>query len=155
MSTSESDFGRGAGETRVRKRPLIAIAGGASDATSDRAIVLVVDDHEDTRTMYSQFLQAMNFGVVEASTCAEAFETATTKRIDALVLDRRLPDGDGIEVCRAIRSDPRTRAVPIIVLSGRAQGDEPVDADAYLVKPVVPDALVAEIERLLSKRRAT
>ena len=132
---------------------MIPIAGGADDDRGQRPIVLLVDDHDDTRAMYSQFLEAVDFDVLEASTCAEAFETATTKRIDVVVIDRRLPDGDGIEVCRGIRAHPRAGRVPIIVLSGRAQGEDAVDADAYLIKPVVPDALVAEIQRLLSPRR--
>jgi len=113
--------------------------------------VLIVDDHADTREVYTQFLDAMGFGVVEAETCAEALDTARTTAIDAIVLDRRLPDGDGIEVCRALRSDPRTSRLPIIVLSGREKQDE-IDADLYLLKPVVPDVLVNEIQRLIARR---
>ena len=116
-------------------------------------VVLVVDDHPDTREMYVEFLGAMGLRTPQATTCAEALATVAGQPVNALVLDRRLPDGDGSDVCRALRSDPRTRSLPIVVLSGKAK-DESVDADAYLMKPVVPDALFAEITRLVAKRRA-
>jgi DNA-binding response OmpR family regulator len=138
-------------DARAQRR---VIAGGAGNDVKrmpgHRSVVLIVDDHEDTRDLYSQFLDAVGFGVVEATTCAEALATARTARVDAIVLDRRLPDGDGGDVCRALRSDPRTRALPIIVLSGREQQDG-IEADLYFLKPVVPDVLVTELERLIAR----
>jgi CheY-like chemotaxis protein len=139
-------------DARAQRR---VIAGGAGNdgkrTPGHRSLVLIVDDHEDTRDLYSQFLDAVGFGVIEATTCAEALDKARTAEVDAVVLDRRLPDGDGIDVCRALRSDPRTRALPIIVLSGREPQDG-IDADLYLLKPVVPDVLVGELERLIARR---
>jgi CheY-like chemotaxis protein len=88
--------------------------------------------------------------VIEATTCAEALAKARIAGIDAIVLDRRLPDGDGMDVCRTLRSDPKTRALPIIVLSGREKQDA-IEADVYLLKPVVPDVLVGELERLIAR----
>jgi CheY-like chemotaxis protein len=121
-----------------------------ADGESRRStVVLVVDDHEDTRQMYVQFLEAMGVKAREATTCAEALASTAKGGIDAVVLDRRLPDGDGGEVCRKLKADPRTRGIPIIVLSGRAQDDSIVAADAYLMKPVIPDDLLREIERLV------
>lgn len=137
---------------RARRR---IIAGGAGNDVKrmpgHRSVVLIVDDHEDTRELYSQFLDTVGFGVIEATTCAEALDKARSAGIDAIVLDRRLPDGDGVDVCRALRSDPRTRALPIIVLSGREKQDG-IEADLYLLKPVVPDVLVSELERLIARR---
>ena len=114
-------------------------------------VILVVDDHEDTRQMYTQFLDAMGYATLQAASCAEALALAVRGDIDAVVLDRRLPDGDGNTVCRALKDDPRTRTLPVIVLSGRER-DASVSADAYLVKPVTPDLLVDEIERLIARR---
>lgn len=114
-------------------------------------MVLVVDDHEDTRDMYVQFLDAVGYASRSATTCAEALAQARAGGIDAIILDRRLPDGDGVEVCRTIRSDARTRALPVIVLSGRA-ADGAVDADAYLMKPVVPEDLLQVLDRVLAGR---
>lgn len=100
--------------------------------------------------MYVEFLEASGMTPIGAHTCAEALERARSG-VDAIVLDRRLPDGDGADVCRALKTDPATRAVAVIVLSGHAK-DDSIAADAYLVKPVVPEALVHAIERLLASR---
>jgi CheY-like chemotaxis protein len=131
------------------------IAGAAGDDAPGHAptgrVILVVDDHEDTRQMYVQFLDAMGYETREAASCEEALRLAASDGIHAVVLDRRLPDGDGNSVCRALKADPRTRALPVIVLSGRER-DGAIPADAYLVKPVTPDRLVDEIERLLPRR---
>lgn len=102
--------------------------------------------------MYVQFLEVMGHTPRAATTCADALAQVRAGGIDAIVLDRRLPDGDGIDVCRALRGDPGTRAMPIIVLSGRA-ADEVTDADAYLLKPVSPDLLLETLDRLLAARR--
>lgn len=118
---------------------------------SSPPVVLIVDDHADTRDMYAQFLQAMGLETQEASTCAEVFAMTARDGIDAIVLDRRLPDGDGAEVCRGLKSDPHTRALPIVVLSGR-EHDGTTGADAYLMKPVSPDHLFSELQRLLARR---
>lgn len=115
--------------------------------------MLIVDDHADTRELYVQFLGAMGFKTLEATTCAEALAKAGSAAIDALVLDRRLPDGDGSQVCLKLKSDPRTRDLPVIVLSGRAE-DQSIGADAYFLKPVLPDDLVREIKRLIARRDA-
>jgi CheY-like chemotaxis protein len=130
------------------------IAGGSDvshDGSSQRPVVLVVDDHADTREMYAQFLDVMGFAVLQASTCAAALEKAAATRVDAVVLDRKLPDGDGMKVCQTLKSDPRTSGLPVVVLSGRAQDDE-LGADAYFMKPVLPEMLAAELARLIASR---
>ncbi len=114
-------------------------------------MVLIVDDHADTRDMYAEFLKAIGFATLQAATCDEALAKSRTGRIDAIVLDRQLPDGDGEEVCRALKADARTRALPVVMLSGRPQ-DGATAADAYLIKPVVPDDLARHLERLLASR---
>ena len=124
-----------------------------TDGPSSGDVVLLVDDHPDTREMYVEFLNAMGLQTLEATTCAEALTLVESSRVDAVVLDRRLPDGDGGQVCQALRRDPRTRTLPIIVLSGKEK-DGAIPADAYLMKPVVPDVLFSEITRLIAARRA-
>ena len=100
--------------------------------------------------MYAQFLEAVGHTSRTATTCADALVQAAAGGVDAIILDRRLPDGDGADVCRTLKSDPVTRALPVIVLSGRA-ADGSVDADAYLVKPVVPEDLLQVLDRLLNR----
>jgi two-component system response regulator PilR (NtrC family) len=126
-----------------------------SNPSSPRTpVILVVDDHADTREMYATFLGAMGLDTVGAATCAEALACVGRMPIDALVLDRRLPDGDGHDVVRALRSDVRTRELPIIVLSGDPASAS-INADAYLLKPIVPDILYAELKRLLAARTSS
>ncbi len=98
--------------------------------------------------MYVQLLEAFGFDAVGATTCAEALAKARTGTFAAIVLDRRLPDGDGNDVCRALKADARTRALPVVVMSGKPQ-DEDVAEDVYLMKPVLPDVLVQTLRRLL------
>ena len=131
------------------------IVGGSDDGVQrspgGTRVVLVVDDHDDTRQMYVHFFEAMGVRTVEATTCSEALAKTRSGGLDAVVLDRRLSDGDGAEVCRALKRDPSTQALPIVVLSGRAP-DGSVEADAYLVKPVLPERLLEELERLFTRR---
>jgi CheY-like chemotaxis protein len=140
--------------TAASRRNVFVIAGASGDGVrrgpGRTRVVLVVDDHDDTRQMYVHFLEAMGVRTVEATTCAEAVARSKAGGVDAVVLDRRLEDGDGAEVCRVLKSDPRTRAMPVVVLSGRAQ-DGFVDADAYLLKPVLPERLLEELERLIAR----
>lgn len=111
-------------------------------------VVLVVDDHRDTREMYTEYLEAMGVKTVEATSCAEALTKVKGGAIDAVVLDRKLPDGDGLQICPALQSSTAGRHLPVIVLSGQAQEGR-VEADAYLMKPVDPDLLLREIKRLV------
>jgi CheY-like chemotaxis protein len=115
-------------------------------------VVLVVDDHDDTREMYTTFLSSMGLEILEATTCAEALAAMPARAIDVVVLDRRLPDGDGADVARALKADARTQAVAVIVLSGQPASAGHA-ADVYLLKPVIPDTLYDEIQRLLAGRR--
>jgi CheY-like chemotaxis protein len=141
--------------TAATCRQAIVIAGGA-DVVQRRPgrtrVVLVVDDHDDTRQMYMQFLEAMGIRTLEATTCAEAVAKSQQGGLDAIVLDRQLPDGDGGSLCRTLRTDPRTLALPVVVLSGRARDASLDGIDAYLLKPVLPERLLEELERLFDRR---
>lgn len=131
-----------------------AIAGGADGDGRARGrgrVVLIVDDHTDTREMYREFLKAMGFATCEATTCAEALARCRDGGIDVVVLDRQLPDGDGVDVCRTLKAETGTGALPIVILSGH-QHDGASGADRYLIKPVIPDVLCRELDRLLASR---
>ena len=136
---------------RSKCRPLAGGADGPTPSLPRDPVVLVVEDHADTRELYHQFLATMGFRVAEAATCAEALDQARRGGLDAVVLDRSLPDGDGIDVCRQLKADPRTSGLVIILLSGRAKAGD-VDADAYLMKPIDPLVLAEELTRLIAKR---
>jgi two-component system response regulator ResD len=118
-----------------------------------RRKVLVVDDHEDIRSLVRDYLQASNFSVDVAVNGSEALATAAHGKPDLLVLDLSLPGRDGMDVCRELR---RTSAVPILILSAR--GDDidkilalEVGADDYLTKPFNPRELVARVQAIFRR----
>jgi DNA-binding response OmpR family regulator len=118
--------------------------------------VLVVDDNVSARYATTRALQAGGFNVVEASAGAEALELADF--VSAVVLDVHLPDLLGFEVCRLLRKRPATASIPVIHVSAvfiseedRATGLQR-GADAYLVTPVDTEALLANLDELISVR---
>ena len=128
----------------------------AIEATSNGvAAVLVVDDTEGNRYTVSRLLRDAGMRVTEAETAAEALLHLATAVPDLVVLDINLPDASGHDVCRAIKGDPRTAAVPVMHVSAsyvtnadRAYGLEH-GADAYLTHPLDPAVFVATARALL------
>jgi CheY-like chemotaxis protein len=117
--------------------------------------VLIVDDFEDSRTMYAAFLRFSGYGVVEAANGLEAIEQATAVLPDVIVMDLSLPELDGWEATRRIKSEPRTGRIPIVALTGHTLEGPARDArragcDAFLAKPCLPDTLLETIRALLA-----
>ncbi len=128
---------------------------------SDRpeATILLVDDDEPKRYSLGRTLRRAGYMVVEACTGTEGIRMAAS-RPDLIVLDVKLPDIDGFEVCRRIKSDPGTRDIPVLHVSGtfvdiedKIQGLES-GADGYLTSVAEPLELVATVRSLLRARRA-
>ncbi len=121
--------------------------------------VLYVDDDEDNRHTLTFFLEQEGFRTREAATGQEALRLAADKP-DVIILDVGLPDMDGFEVCRRIKSHPATAGIPVLHVSGRFVGTEDrthaleEGADAYLTKPVEPREVVATVRALLRVRQA-
>jgi CheY-like chemotaxis protein len=113
--------------------------------------VLVVDDVRDTREMYERYLRFMGARVGTAVDGVEALGVIALQRPDALVLDLAMPRMTGWEVLRRLRSDRRTRGIPVVVLSGQNARESAIEAgaDGYLEKPCSPEDLYREILRLL------
>jgi PAS domain S-box-containing protein len=121
--------------------------------------VLCVDDDADTRLTYRWIFEHAGFVVQEAATGAEALRQAQA-RPDVVLLDVNLPDINGFEVCRRLKAHPATRNVPVLHLSAvyvgsedRAHGLEE-GAAGYLVKPVEPHELLAQVHALLRLHEA-
>ncbi len=117
-------------------------------------LVLVVDDFEDNRAMYAEFLSYSGYRVEQAANGQEAVELTQGLRPDAVVMDLSLPVMDGWEATRRLKADERTKAIPIIALTGHALSGPSAEAkeagcDAVLVKPCLPERLVAKLEELL------
>ncbi|MHB1124696.1 MAG: hybrid sensor histidine kinase/response regulator [Ramlibacter sp.] len=121
--------------------------------------LLVVDDNPATRYSTARVLRAAGFGTAEAGTGGEALQMARGG-VSAVVLDVDLPDIDGFEVCRTLRSQPETAMLPVVHLSAvYAKSEDRVagfnaGADAYLIHPAEPAVLVATLQALIRARMA-
>jgi DNA-binding response OmpR family regulator len=117
--------------------------------------VLVVDDTPSKRYVLASWLRRGGFAVIEASTGAEAIEVVRRGGVDLVVLDVRLPDMSGFEVCEEIKGDPVHGTTPIVHVSAAAiHADDRTQglqrgADAYLVEPIDPDELLATTTSIL------
>jgi len=120
----------------------------------DQPLVLVVEDYQDAREMYAAYLQFSGFDVAEATNGVEAIEKASELLPDIILMDLALPRMDGWEATRRLKADEQTRHIPVVALTGHAlaghaEGARQAGCDAFVTKPCLPDALVAEIKRLL------
>jgi serine phosphatase RsbU (regulator of sigma subunit)/DNA-binding NarL/FixJ family response regulator len=129
--------------------------GAATDAP---AVLLLVDDDEAKRYVIATWLRRAGHTVIEVATGREALDQVDTAEL--VLLDVNLPDISGYEVCRQIKGDPRTAAIPVIQVSAtavaasdKAQGLTQ-GADAYLVDPTEPEELLAVVMAALRYYRA-
>ncbi|QRK08759.1 response regulator [Archangium violaceum] len=118
-------------------------------------LVLIVDDYQDAREMYAEYLEYSGFRVAEARNGLEAVEKAFALRPSVILMDLSLPVMDGWEATRRLKKDPRTRSIPVVALTGHAldghsREAEDAGCDAYVTKPCLPDALVQEVQRVLA-----
>ena len=119
-----------------------------------RCRILCVDDHEDTSEMLGLLLSNEENEVVTAHTLEEALQLAKTSDFDLYVLDKNLPDGSGLELCRKLSA--ATPGVPCLFYTGdaydvhRKQAIE-AGADCYVAKPDI-DGLIEGVRKLLSDR---
>lgn len=124
------------------------------------ATVLVVDDVPTKRYILSSWLRRAGHRVLEAGGGEEALAAVGLLRPDLVILDVRMPDMSGFEVCEKIKADPLTASIPVIQVSGnaitpadRAEGLER-GADAYLSEPIQPDEFAATVRATLRYYRA-
>jgi two-component system, cell cycle response regulator DivK len=129
---------------------------GRSRARSSGPLILVVDDYADNREMYSAYLRFQGLDVMEAANGAEALERAFERPPDLVVMDLSLPGVDGWQATRALKSDMRTKHIPVIAVTGHALAGAPEQAaeagcDGFLTKPCLPEDLLREIRRMLAR----
>ncbi len=118
-------------------------------------LILVVDDYQDAREMYSEYLQFSGFRVAEARNGNEAVERAFELKPDLILMDLSLPGMDGWEATRRLKADDATKNIPIVALTGHAlagasEGARKAGCDSFVTKPCLPDDLVVEVRRMLS-----
>jgi CheY-like chemotaxis protein len=119
------------------------------------ARILLVDDQPDQVEMYRLALEHAGFVVDEAADGEGALASARSAPPDAIVLDVRLPDIDGWKVCAALKRDPRTTRIPIVILTAIAlpaiaERASQAGCAAHLLKPCYPDDLTRTLRQVLS-----
>ncbi len=116
--------------------------------------ILCVDDHEDTSEMLQLLLSQEDYEVVTAVTVEDALKLAKSEEFDLYVLDKRLPDGSGLELCKKLSA--ATPDVPCMFYTGDAYEWHRLEAvaagaDGYVAKPDI-DALIEGVRKLLARR---
>ena len=116
--------------------------------------VLVVDDDPMKRQLLRLILERAGFGVAEAADGTEALLSLDKIVPDLMTLDVMMPQMDGFTVCERVRKNPKTAALPIIMVSARADGGSireglAAGANRYLPQPVMPDKLIKAVNELL------
>jgi len=126
--------------------------------SAEQPVVLVVEDEPAQREVLSYNLEAEGFRVARAEDGEQALLVAQEEAPDIILLDWMLPNVSGIEVCRRLKTRPETRAVPVIMLSARAEEVDKVrgletGADDYVVKPYSVIELMARVRAQLRRTR--
>lgn len=127
-----------------------------TETTSESGpLVLLVDDEPDQVEMYQLSLEQAGFRVVVAYNGSDATGRARDSHPDIVVLDVRLPDLSGWDVCGVLKTDPQTEHIPIVILTAAASstlGEQAAAARcaAFLLKPCFPDQLIRTIREVIA-----
>lgn len=118
--------------------------------------ILVVDDEEDIRELVALNLEREGYKVVSVETGEEALGLAWAQTPAVIILDLMLPGIDGLDVCKKLKADPKTRPIPVVMLTAKGEEADIVTglelgADDYVTKPFSGKVLVARVRRILSR----
>jgi two-component system, cell cycle response regulator DivK len=114
---------------------------------------LIIDDNPDNMVLITRFLEKFGYRTLQAVTGMEGFEMALQKRPDFIILDIQLPDIEGTEVLRKIRSSEIGTSIPVIAMTSYAMsGDRErllsAGCDGYIEKPIDPERVISQIRQL-------
>ena len=130
----------------------------APPAGDDVTTVLVVEDQPDVRAYVRRHVEKAGYRVIEAADGEAGLEAVRAWLPDLVVSDVMMPRLDGLGLCRALKANPATEFVPVVLLTAKAAPEDRLDgirelADAYLTKPFAPDELVATIAARIAVRQ--
>ncbi len=116
--------------------------------------VLLVEDNEDNRIVYSTILRHFGYSVTEALNGDEGIQKARAEQPDLILMDISIPIIDGWEATQVLKRDPETRDIPIIALTAHALASDrekamEVGCDSYLAKPCEPKTVVSEVQKFI------
>jgi len=125
--------------------------------------IMVVDDDPDTVSILARHLQREGFAAIEAVSGSECLRIAQERPVDIILLDLMMPDMDGFAVCRALKENPRTAEIPVIMITSRDDLDARAEGirlgvSDFLAKPVFRRQLASRIRAqldMLAANRAT
>lgn len=132
-----------------KETPLVGMA---------REKILIVDDEEDILEIIRFHLEKEGYGLACVTSGEEALERARSMHPDLILLDLMLPGIDGLSICRALKNDPRTAEIPIMMLTAKGEDADIVlglelGAEDYITKPFSPRVLLARIKTVLRRKR--
>lgn len=127
----------------------------SSASEADKGTILIVEDDEDSRYVYQLILEANGFSVLTATSGTDGLRLARENKPAAVLMDISIPGMDGWTVTRALKGDPATAAVPVIVITAHAFPEdremaEEVGSDGFLTKPCEPRLVLEEVWRVTS-----
>lgn len=120
--------------------------------------ILVIEDEEDIQELLAYNLSREGYQVLPAVNGEEGFRLAKNKLPDLILLDLMLPGMDGLEICRQLKKEPKTQAIPVLMLTAKSGEADIVTglemgADDYLPKPFSPRVLLARIRTVLRRKK--
>lgn len=126
-----------------------------SDTNSDSKTVLIAEDNDDNRIVYSTMLEHYGYRVVYTKDGSEVQELAGREKPSVILMDISLPGMDGWTATQKLKNDPETSKIPVIAITAHALSEdrkraEEVGCDGYLSKPVEPRRVLEEVERFIS-----
>ncbi|MDJ0509475.1 MAG: response regulator [Crocosphaera sp.] len=126
--------------------------------SSESAKVLVVDDHPFSRVMAVDLLTANDYDVIEHDGVSDVFTVVRKVAPDLILMDIKMPNCNGFDICQKLKQDTETRAIPVILMSvaddnqSRLKSQE-VAADAFMSKPLESMVILPEVELLIQRKR--
>jgi len=124
-------------------------------------IVICIEDEPEMITLIKAILSRRGYDVIGAAGGREGLETVAQMKPDLVLLDLMMPGMDGWEVYQKLKANPETQALPVIVVTAKAQSIDKMlglhiaKVDDYIAKPFTPQELVDSIEKVLGKRAAS
>jgi CheY-like chemotaxis protein len=119
--------------------------------------LLIADDEPGVRHLVRMTLETDDYDIVEAGDGEEALTMARDHRPDVVLLDVMMPRMNGFEVCKALKDDPHTKDIAVVILTAQAQEQDRKDgagagADDYFTKPFSPIALLGKVDEIFESR---